>query len=371
MGFGFRVAKGVRVYPSSRGISFGSGNVRYYHSMRGGRRSRSATDASSVAQRQRQVEQAQRLEEIERLANLDAELVSFGEVHKASFAESRPPTASYPEPVDERLFEKELERAALEGISIFRRAERKAAKESVRADLAQRVEAEQQRRIAEHQREQREMHAEWQRLLANDPDTVSAVLEEAFEDNEVPAIPIGCEGSRADVLLKWPTVSEIVPDRKAAVTPTGRPTIHKRKKAEIDGTYLNALCSHALVTIKETFAVCPAVQTVGLVVLRGEQDLAQGDIAAEVLVIGTVDRDDFDGVVWENVVAAPGLLEKLQGRIGLKGKGARPELFAIALEGDEESREAIDTVSQSLGWRLSAGDVPGVETPMKVQVSED
>lgn len=367
MGFGFKVAKGVRVYPSSRGVSVGSGNVRYYHSMRG---SRSRGGASSVVQRQREAEQAQRLQEIERLAELDVELARFCEVHKDSFPESRRPIAPDPDEVDEQQLRKQLENAALEGVSIFQRAERKAAKEAVRVALPEKVEEERQRRMAEWEQEQRQMDSEWERLVANDPETVTAVLEAAFADNEVPAIPIRCEGSRADVLLRWPTVSEVVPERKAAVTPTGRPTIHKRKKAEIEGTYLNALCSHSLVTVKEAFAVCPALQTIGLVVLRGEQDLAQGDVAAEVLIIGTLDRQDFEAVVWENVVAAPGLLQKLRGRIGLKGKGTRPQIFAIELSDDEQSREAIEQVSRSLGWRLSAGAVPGVETPMNVHVSQ-
>lgn len=370
MGFGFRVAKGVTVYPSSRGISFGAGNVRYYHRMRGARGSSRRSSGLSVAERQRQAREAERLEEIQRLAELDLELARFCEVHKEDFPESTRPIAPEPAPVDERSLRKQLEKQAVTGIPIFKFADRRRAKALVRERLPEELEAEQRRRRAAHDAEQAEMDAEWDRLISNDPDTVVGVLEAAFEDNEVPATPIGCDGGRADVLMRWPQVSEVVPERKAAVTPTGRPTIHKRKKAEINGTYLNALCSHALVTVKEAFAVCPALETVGLVVLRDRTDLAQGDVIAEVLLIGTLEKRDFDGVIWENVVAAPGLLEKLHGRIGLKGKGSRPDLFGIQLSDDEESLGSIRRVAGSLGWRLSPGDVPGVATPLKVEVSQ-
>ena len=59
MGFGFKVAPGVRVYPGGRGIGVGTsvGRVSYYQRVGGGRRS--SGSSGSVAAYQRQVRAAE------------------------------------------------------------------------------------------------------------------------------------------------------------------------------------------------------------------------------------------------------------------------------------------------------------------------
>ena len=95
---------------------------------------------------------------------------------------------------------------------------------------------------------------EWERY---EPDVAIAALERAFADNEAPAAPIDCEGDRTTVVMEFQSREAIVPERKPARTPTGKPTLKKRTKTEINRLYLEALGSNVLATVKETFAVAP------------------------------------------------------------------------------------------------------------------
>jgi hypothetical protein len=99
MGFGLRIAPGVRISASSRGLragvgprvarvhvgsgrtgfSTGAGPLTYYTG--GGRGGRTA-GGSSVAAYERQVRAAQRQEEIQAIVDLDLEMVRVGSVHE-------------------------------------------------------------------------------------------------------------------------------------------------------------------------------------------------------------------------------------------------------------------------------------------------
>ena len=61
-----------------------------------------------------------------------------------------------------------------------------------------------------------------------------------------------------------------MPERKPARTPTGKRTLKKRTKTEINALYLAALGSNVLATVKEAFAVAPGTDTVQLMVVRRE-----------------------------------------------------------------------------------------------------
>ena len=98
--------------------------------------------------------------------------------------------------------------------------------------------------------------------------------------------------------MRWPSLEDVVAERKAAITPSGKPTIHKRNKGERTELYLEALSSHALATAKEAFAVCPKIKHVGLAIVRNGFDPARGDQTLEPIVLAVVSRQDFDRIQW-------------------------------------------------------------------------
>src|SRR4051812_9384899 len=118
MGFGFRIAPGVKVYPSSRGLGVGlrAGPVGHYIPAGGSRR-------SSVSAYQRQLRAAERAQEIEAVAAADTELVRIATAHEHDFPPAQSPKAAAAEEVDGPSIRKRLEKEELKGVPLFSRGE--------------------------------------------------------------------------------------------------------------------------------------------------------------------------------------------------------------------------------------------------------
>jgi hypothetical protein len=165
---------------------------------------------------------------------------------------------------------------------------------TVAEQLPKRVALEQQRRDATRADQQKELDAAWAQLEANDPEVTLPALEEAFADNEAPAAAINCEGDRTTIVMQFSSPEAIVPERKPARTPTGKRTLKKRTKTEINALYAEALGSNVLATVKEAFAVAPGTQVIQLLVIRRETDKKRsGELAA--IYFAEFERAGYEG----------------------------------------------------------------------------
>lgn len=279
------------------------------------------------------------------------------ELVKQLGAEDSPPVAPPPEPVDRYELMREFRKRRREGIpfwrirdqiDVAREADQEAeeaadaqarerevaqvaeqrrldglwselqrAKASVAEELPGRTAAEQERRDAARAAEQQELDETWARLQVNDPEVTLPTLKKAFADNEAPAEAIRCEGGRTTVVMQFSPPEAIVPDRKPARTPTGKRTLKKRTKTEINALYLEALGSNVLATVKEAFAVAPGTETVQLLVVRRETDKKNsGQLAA--IYLGEFNRGGYEGAN----PSAPGRALNLTpgAMLNLKGK---------------------------------------------------
>jgi hypothetical protein len=397
MGMSFKVAPGVRIRASSRGISAGVGPraarvhvgtrgvgvssgvgpFSAYSHLSGGRGSSGGTASrasyrgptkASLAAYERELRAAQREADIEKVAALEKALIS---VHAQSFPKAVrielpaaepvdpspievelektagipelvastgggevPPVAAEPEPVDRYELMRKHRKQRCAGIPIWRVRERVGAarkadeeaemeaeveadwraeaqraeqarldglwtqlsrvRETVADQLVVAVAAEKERREAERAAEQARLDEEWGRLQRNEAEVTIASLEQAFADNGAPAAPIDCDGERTTVVMQFPSPEEIVPEKKPARTPTGKPTLKKRTKTEINALYLQALGSNVLATVKEAFATAPGAQIVQMLVMRRETDKKHaGELA--VIYVGEFDRSGFEG----------------------------------------------------------------------------
>lgn len=432
----FKVAPGVRISASSRGISAGVGPraarvhvgprgvgvssgvgpvSTYSHlggarggsgSSSGSRRPRYGATKASIAAREREAKAAAREADIERVGALEKALVSL---HDASFPEAErvvlpppdevdpqpieaerttaagipqlvavvgggevPPVAADPEPVDRYELMREHRKRARAGIPFWsireqiaaardadaeaeiaaeaeakRRLEEQrgeqerlddlwsqlqAARSRVAEEVALAVEAEKERRADERTAEQTALDEEWQKLKANDPSVTLSVLEEAFADNEAPAAAVNCDGSHTTVVMQFVPPEAIVPERKPARTPTGKPTLKKRTKTEINALYLEALGSNVLATVKETFAVAPGTDIVQMLVVRRETDKKHaGELKA--IYVGEFDRASYAGASGSR---KPGRALELAAEsvLNLKGKTEAVSPIDLAGEGD-------------------------------------
>jgi hypothetical protein len=162
----------------------------------------------------------------------------------------------------------------------------------VAEELELKVAAEKDRLAAARAAEQARKDQEWERLNANDPNVTLGVLEQAFADNEAPAAAIDCDGPRTTVVMQFVEPNAIVPERKPARTPTGKPTLKKRTKTEINALYLQALGSNVLATVKEAFAVAPGTNVIQVLVVRRETDKKHAGQLA-VIYVGEFDRGSY------------------------------------------------------------------------------
>jgi hypothetical protein len=294
------------------------------------------------------------------------------------------PAAPAPEPVDRYGLMREHRRRARQGVSLLavrermaaaREADRAAEAEAVaeaeqrreaqrleqvrldgvwarlteaKADVVKRlpgeVEAERQRRGAKRDEEQARLDAAWAQLEANEPATTMAMLEKAFADNKSPAAAVDCEGKRTTVVMQFPNPDAVVPERKPALTPGGKPTLKKRTKTEVNALYLEALGSSVLATLKETFAVAPGTDVVQMLVIRRETDKKHGGRLAAIY-LGEFDRRASS---WSGGSGSLGsvLLEAPEATLNLKGQTA--QVAPIDLKGRVNLEAALGQVAEGL-----------------------
>jgi hypothetical protein len=445
MGMSFKVAPGVRIRASSRGISAGVGPraARVHvgsrgvavssgvgpfstYSHLGGGRSSATTKRSSyggptkasIAAREREAKAAAREADIGRIAALERALVN---VHSANFPEAQrtilppveevdpapieaelevaagipalvaatgggehPPVAPEPEPVDRYELMREHRKRARAGVPLWRIRDRVAtaaaadldAEGAAKAEEARRLQtqqeeqarldelwnqlsqararvadetvlkvaAEKERRSAARAKDQERLDNQWDLLNANDPDITLAALEQAFADNQAPAAAIDCDGPRTTVVMQFVTPEAIVPERKPARTPTGKPTLKKRTKTEINALYLQALGSSVLATVKEAFAVAPGTDVVQILVIRQESDKKHAGHWAAIYV-GEFDRATFAAASGRR---DPASSLTVAGDAVLNLKGQTEAVSPIALKDRPDLANVLAAVEQGL-----------------------
>ena len=102
-----------------------------------------------------------------------------------------------------------------------------------------------------------------------------ATLAEAFEDNEAAAAAVGIDEGEVSLLVLVPDTTA-VPERKPTTTPAGNLSLKKLTKREAADFYKVVVCGHVLVTVKEAFAVAPAVAGARVAAVRVTGDDAYG-----------------------------------------------------------------------------------------------
>lgn len=141
--------------------------------------------------------------------------------------------------------------------------------------------------------------ARWNALVANDPMTVVEVLDEAFEDNQSPAVAVGCEDDHVTVIV---TVPGAVPETRPELTDRGKLTNKPWQPAEAAAFHLLVIASAILATIKEAWATAPSINAITIVALAQTQQFGiEGLTATSVLYQGTFTRDRHERLAWTHI----------------------------------------------------------------------
>lgn len=357
MGLYFRLAPGLKLRATSRGLrigvgprsarlwlgaggtgmSTGAGPVSFYKSLGGGSRRAS----SSLTAYERQVRQAQQLEEMVLLSNQLQRMVS---VHQTAFPLAQPPKAPSPQPVDIAGMEKRAVKEATEGISILKRSARREAADRARSAAQAEATREWARRQEEHHEDQKDLDAAWDRLLSNDAETVIAALEGAFADNEAPAVPVDVVDGRVTILMVMEG-EDAFPERVPKLTPTGRPSLRTLSKTERTQLYVGWMSSNILATVREALATAPHLQAVTVAVLRRGSPTPFGEIPIGVVYAGTFSREMCSRITWEKPEALDAIL--YADDLLMKSTGRTKQLAEIDLSDHPDLRAVVDEVSQA------------------------
>lgn len=258
MSFSFKVAPGVRIRASSRGLRTSVGITAFQH---------------------------------------------IQTMHRQEFTPASPPVAPPLEPVDEAAIRRGHEEEALRGIGRLQRSARVAARERAATAAALQIQNETERREQERSALQMQLDGRWQRLLANDPEVVMATLTDAFEDNEAFAAAVGVSGDEVAVVVLVPPF-DIIPERMPKVTDAGNLSLPKLSKRERSDYYTLLVGGHVLVTVRETLAVAPSMGWVRVATVRLIAPEAYGVQKAECLLAALFRREALQGIRWDSADAA-------------------------------------------------------------------
>jgi len=314
LSFSVKLAPGVRVRASSRGIrtsigpraarvhvgggrtAFSTGFGPVTLSTSAGGRGRAPARRPSAASYHRQLRASPaavaKAQEAQRLAGVFQELLA---VHRAEFPVAQRPIAPPPADADVAAIHRRYEEAATAGLGLFQRA----AKAQARAVAAQRAEAEihalRLQGVRAQISYQEQLDAWWRSLLANEPDTVMAALAAAFEDNDATAAPIGVDGDEVALVVLAPP-EDVVPERMPGTTAAGNLSLRKLAKGERSALYTAVVMGHVVVTVKEALAVAPGLQSVRVIALRSAGIDAYGRPRLDCVLAGRWTRAAFTGV---------------------------------------------------------------------------
>jgi hypothetical protein len=231
-------------------------------------------------------------------------------VQRERFAEARPPVIPDPAPVDPSPARVE-EWARRKGeVRFWQRARRK----QLRIEVEEHAKTRAALVFTQAQAKQREQQAGvdtwWRALNQGESAVLSAALTAAFADNPAPVLVNDASGSNA-VLLLWLPGPDVLPLKKAHMTPGGRLSSKAWTKSELNEVYAELLGAHLLATARETWAVAPSLTNVRIVGVRRGGD--------DVEVLFDVDAVRSQGQ-WATDAWGEAMLEQAQWGLNRKGR---------------------------------------------------
>lgn len=200
-------------------------------------------------------------------ADSDNQLAALMAVQRARFAPTRRPIIAKPPPVDPAPFQQKEWRRRKREVHVWQRARRAHLRAEV-ATQAQAIAAAQYAQACQQQRA-RQATADrwWHALNTGDPAVVSAALTAAFADNPAPVKVVHAAGHEAAMQVWLPGI-DVLPGKRASVTPTGRLSTKAWTKTDRNEAYAALLGAHLLATVREAWAVAPSLMRLHVSGLR-------------------------------------------------------------------------------------------------------
>jgi hypothetical protein len=324
VGIYFKLAPGVRVRVTTRGVraslgpraarvhvgggyrpglSTGAGPVTLYHSVGRTRHSQphparrsSASIPSAAGSRRSTVGQAAPARAAETAGAVDS-VRAIESLHRHSPPPVQPPVAPPVPVVDEAAIRGKHLAGAFEGIGFWKRSARQAARAAAAAAAEAEIQYDRQWYETQRQQWQADLDERWAELQANQPDVVLATLAEAFEAHQIDAAAVSVDEGQVSVVVFVPG-PEVVPEKLPTETPAGRPTVRAATKTQAAALYTTLVCGHVLAVVREALAVAAGLTAVRAAAVRSSAADVYGHSSFECLAAATFARSALQGVDW-------------------------------------------------------------------------
>ncbi len=243
--------------------------------------------------------------------------------HLAEFPVSQPAFAPATQPFDVDRIEQSFQRQALADVGWFNRAQRQAARLEARMAAAAIADERYVMAVEEAERLRSAYHARLNFLSIHDPETVVEGVDKAFAEHvpESTCVDAGADDSgryvSCVVTFGQP---DLVPSRHVTTGLTGRPTLRRRSRSDINDLYVAALGSTVLATARQALAVASAADELRIAVLRNAPpSVLAPDGTISVIYAGVFPRHDMETVDWQTVDPESELLRARGGELARKG----------------------------------------------------
>jgi hypothetical protein len=123
----------------------------------------------------------------------------------------------------------------------------------------------------------------------------------------------------------------VLPDHYPTTTEAGNLSLRKATASLTAGWYRQLVAGHAVVSARETFAVCPALDCARVVVLRDDGPDVYGGPRARPVLATCLSRAGLVGVRWEAVTAWD-VVEDVGTQTLVRLRGSARKLEALDLE---------------------------------------
>jgi hypothetical protein len=231
-------------------------------------------------------------------------------VQRERFTPAQRPIIPLPAPADPAVLEQQEWAKIKHDTRPWQRARRKELRQIAAGRAAQQAAEFNARAQTHHRSQQAQADAWWTALQQGRPQVLRAALDAAFADNPAPVRIVSAERQGADLVVLLPGL-EVLPTKKAHVTPTGRLSSKAWTKTELNNVYAELLGAHLLVTARETWATGPSLTHLKVTGVR------RGPGADEHLFTVEVDRA---GMAWHDDSAGAAVLDAAPHGLNRVGK---------------------------------------------------
>lgn len=248
--------------------------------------------------------------------------------HLGSFDQARRPVVPAPPGVDALEVLQNQTEAVVTPVSRFDRRGRRAAVATAQRLADEQVSQRRSARLTEWERAQDEADRWWDAQARHEPAAVVAALDQAFADSIFPtaAVEVWTEaGVRGVTMVVTVGPPSLVPDRTVVTGHGGEQRLAVKSPHDINTSYLRAIGSAVLATVRRTLATCATVEELCVLVVRP----APGSRAHGVLFAGGFQRLEVRDWGWADLDPAATLLARPGQQIRLMG--ANEQVAALDL----------------------------------------